>query len=248
MTDRPRLSIVIPCWNEAANLPALLAAWAALWTDEAARTQEPSAWEVVVVNNGSTDDSAALLEAALTVHPFLRVATVDPPNVGYGHGILTGLAAARGDVLAWTHADGQTPPADVLRAWTLWQSLPDRAQVVVKGRRRDRPLGDALFTAGMSVAATALLQTPLHDINAQPKLFPRALFAQFHHAPHDLSLDVYLLWLAKQQQFRVVPLDVHFGVRAHGQSRWATSPRAKARAVRRTLGFLWHLHQTLSKR
>lgn len=233
-----QLSVVIPCWNEAANLPALLEAWAALW-------QPGADWELILVDNGSTDSSEQVLRAALMERPFLRVVTVPSPNIGYGHGILTGLAAAEGDVLAWTHADGQTPPADVLRAWELWKSLPDRQHVLVKGRRRQRPFADAAFTAGMSAWATLLLQTPLHDINAQPKLFARGLYKQFQQPPHDLSLDVYLLWLAKRTGARVHNLDVHFGERAHGQSRWATSARARAKAVQRTLAFLWKLSRSL---
>lgn len=241
MTAAPQLSIVIPCWNEAANLPGLIAAWADLWRDG-------DAWELLLVDNGSTDGTADLLAAARSQHPFLRVVTVPPPNIGYGHGILTGLRAARGDVLAWTHADGQTPPADVLRAWQAWQSSPQPERTIVKGRRRNRPLADAAFTAGMSVWATALLGTPLHDINAQPKLLPRALFQQFVEPPEDLSLDVYLLWLARQLGYRIATIDVRFGARSHGQSRWATSASARARAIRRTIGLLWNLRVKGSSR
>ncbi len=231
---KPQLTIVIPCWNEAAHLPALLTAWAALHV-------AGDAWELILVDNGSTDDSAQILAQALPHYPFLRVVTVPPPNVGYGHGILTGLQLARGDVLAWTHADGQTPPADVLRAWDVWRDSPTPAKTLVKGRRRDRPLADVAFTTGMSLWATALLGTPLHDINAQPKLFPRTLLAEFRDPPQDLSLDVYVLWLARRHGYTVQTLDVAFGPRAHGESRWATSLPARARAVRRTIGLLWQL-------
>ena len=233
---KPSLSIVIPCWNEAANLPALLAAWTELW-------QDGDSWELILVDNGSTDDSAALLAQAQTRLPFLQIATVRAPNIGYGHGILTGLEMARADVLAWTHADGQTPPADVLRAWQTWRDCPVPSRTLVKGQRRDRPLADVAFTTGMSVWATALLGTPLHDINAQPKLFPRALYAEFRDPPLDLSLDVYLLWLARQRHFAIATIDVAFGARTHGQSRWATSGAARMRAVQRTLLLLWQLRR-----
>ena len=232
------LSIVIPCWNEAENLPALIAAWGRLWADGAD-------WELILVDNGSTDGTAALLAEQAAALGFLRVVTVPPPNIGYGHGILTGLAAARGDVLAWTHADGQTPPADVLRAWQIWQRAPLPERTLVKGRRRGRPLAANLFTAGMSVWASALLTTPLHDINAQPKLFPRALLTLFADPPTDLSLDVYLLWLARRHGFALVTLDVQFPPRAHGESRWATSAPARLRAIRRTIGLLWQLRARL---
>ncbi len=236
---RAQLSIVIPCWNESANLPALIAAWAALW--------EPGdGWELILVDNGSTDGSAAILAAATLEHTFLRIATVAPPNVGYGHGILTGLKLAGGETLAWTHADGQTPPADVLRAWQAWRESPQPLQTVVKGRRQGRPLLDRAFTTGMSAWATALLGTPLHDINAQPKLFPRALLAEFRDPPTDLSLDVYLLWLAKRCQYAVLTIDVSFGQRAHGQSRWAATFPSRLRAVRRTIALLWKLRSRVA--
>ena len=233
-----QLSVVIPCWNEAANLPALLAAWTALW-------QDGDAWELILVDNGSTDDSAQILAQAVLALPFLHVATVPPPNIGYGHGILTGLAMAHGEALAWTHADGQTPPADVLRAWDVWRDSPAPQKTLVKGRRRDRPLPDLAFTTGMSVWATALLGTPLHDINAQPKLFPHALLADFRDPPDDLSLDVYLLWLARRHGYAILTIDVAFGARAHGESRWATSLPARMHAVRQTITRLWKLRRNI---
>src|SRR5688572_7995477 len=104
-------SIVVPCWNEAANLPSLISRFCEI-------RRPDSDWELVLVDNGSTDDTAEVLakELVSSERAFIRVATVKPPNVGYGHGILTGLRAAKGSFLAWTHADGQTPPSDVLRA------------------------------------------------------------------------------------------------------------------------------------
>lgn len=228
------LSIVIPCWNEADNLPELLRQWQELW-------QPDAGWELVLVDNGSTDQTAQILAEAQKRLDFLQVVSVPVPNIGYGHGILTGLAYARGEVLAWTHADGQTPPKDVLRAWETWKNAPNPQKTLVKGRRLARPLADQAFTAGMSVWATALLGTPLHDINAQPKLFSRALYRLFQDPPTDLSLDVYLLWLAKRRGFALLTIDVQFGPRAHGHSRWATSAQARLRAVTRTIGVLWGL-------
>ena len=57
---------------------------------------------------------------------FGRVVTV-PVNLGYGHGILSGLREAKGDYLAWTHADLQTDPADVVKAWELLTASPNPA-------------------------------------------------------------------------------------------------------------------------
>jgi len=219
-------SIVVPCFNEAENLPGLVAAFEALRTGDSRDD-----WELVLVDNGSTDGSAHVF-AGLS-RPWLRVVTVPPPNVGYGHGLVTGLREAKGNWLAWTHADGQTPPSDVLRGLALLKS--SGARTIVKGRRVGRPARDIAFTTGMSVAGALLLGRWFDDVNGQPKCFPRALLDDFDAPPTDLSLDLYLLHLARRRGYRLRTIDVVFGARAHGESKWAFSFRSKAKNVARTL-------------
>jgi glycosyltransferase involved in cell wall biosynthesis len=228
----PACSIVVPCFNEAENLPALLAAFHAL-------RRPDSDWELVLVDNGSTDASAEIL--ANCSEPWLLVVTVPRPNIGYGHGIVTGLRAARGALLGWTHADGQTPPADVLRAFELLKNAADPARTLVKGRRRNRPVRDAAFTAGMQLAGLVLLRRSIPDANGQPKVFHRDLLEKMVDPPTDLSLDLYALWLAQSLGWQRLELDVRFGDRLHGESRWAFSWRSKARHIGRTLRFMRRL-------
>ena len=91
------LSIVVPCYNEAGNLPGLINRFLEILA------RRPGV-EVVLVNNGSTDDSAAVFAVRLKPADRVRVVNVSV-NRGYGHGIMAGLRAARGTYLAWTHAD-----------------------------------------------------------------------------------------------------------------------------------------------
>lgn len=230
----PLKSIVVPCYNEAENLPGLIARF------EALTGGQPVDWELVLVDNGSTDDSAAVLARELKMpgRGFARAVTVPAPNVGYGHGIMTGLRAAHGDYLAWTHADGQTPPADVLRAFETLLSSPDPKRTFVKGRRRGRPLKDTLFTLGMQATAAVVLGEHLDDINGQPKAFPRALLELAEAPPVDLSLDLYFFWLAKTHHWSVRTIDVVFGEREHGESKWAFNWKSKARNIARTVKFM----------
>ena len=121
--------------------------------------------EVILDDNGSSDDTADVLAEELTRpgNAFGRTVSVDV-NRGYGFGIMSGLRESRGDVLAWTHADMQTDPKDVLDAYEMFASREDLADSFLMGRRISRPLIDGLFTWGMSAVASVVLgvQTVRH--------------------------------------------------------------------------------------
>lgn len=235
--DRPLMSLVIPCYDEAQTLPLLIAR-----IEESFATGHDS--EVVLVDNGSTDDSPAIM-ASLAGHPIIRTVRVDV-NKGYGYGILAGLRAARGSFLGWTHADMQADPADALTALKLIRSANLDA-LYVKGRRYGRPLQDVVFTLGMSFFETFLLRTPLWDINAQPNIFSRSFYeAVAIDAPDDFSLDLYFYHAARRQRLPILRFPVRFGERVHGMSHWNVDWRAKMRFIRRTVEFSMELRKRIS--
>ncbi len=221
-----KFSLVIPCYNEAANLPLLLERCKALGAREG--------MEVILVDNGSTDDSPAVLARLLPTYPGCRSVRVEV-NQGYGFGILAGLRAAHGDILGWTHADMQTDPLDALRGLVLFET--NDGDIFVKGRRQGRPLIDSVFTIGMSVFETILLRRVMWDINAQPTMFSRSFFESWSKPPYDFSLDLYAYYHALDQGFKARRFPVKFGERANGISHWNVSFRAKWRFIKRTLKF-----------
>jgi polyisoprenyl-phosphate glycosyltransferase len=236
--DSPRLSLVIPCYNEAKNLPLLIAR-----VEE--RFASGAGVEVVLVDNGSSDDSPSLLRERLAGHAVLRSVRVDK-NQGYGFGILSGLRAARGRYLGWSHADMQTDPADALRALELIERSPEPGRVYAKGERYGRPLKDVVFTVGMSAFETALLRRPLWDINAQPNVFPRSFYeAVAPSAPHDFSLDLYFYHEAMRHGLKLVRFPVRFGERAHGVSHWNVDWKSKKKFIERTVKFSLELRKKL---
>ena len=232
-----RLSIVVPCYNEAANLPALFERFGEIL---AGRDDV----ELVVVNNGSRDHSALMIACELDKpeNGFARLVDV-PVNQGYGFGILSGLRQATGQYLAWTHADMQTDPNDVLLGFERLLAEPQPRQCLVRGRRVGRPLVDRAFTVGMGWVASAALATPLYDINAQPKIFHRGLLEHMHDAPWDFSLDLYVLYLAQRRGLTVLEQPVRFGTREHGEAKGGGSLGGKARLTRRTLEYIFHLRR-----
>ncbi|HDR9071802.1 glycosyltransferase family 2 protein [Burkholderia vietnamiensis] len=229
-----KFSLVIPCYNESANLPLLLERCKVL-------TSRADV-EVVLVDNGSTDDSPQVLERLLPDYPNCRSVRVER-NQGYGFGILSGLRAAQGELLGWTHADLQTDPQDAQRGLELFER--HGSNIFVKGRRYGRPLSDVAFTVGMSVFETALLGVSLWDINAQPTMFSRAFFTTWEDPPHDFSLDLYAYYQARRQHLDVHRFPVRFGERAHGISHWNVNWAAKRKFIRRTVDFSLQLKKTL---
>ena len=229
-----RLSLVIPCFNEAANLPLLLS--------RCVEVAKPGEVEVILVDNGSTDDSHGLLAELLPHYRGCRSVRVEK-NQGYGFGILSGLHAAEGQLLGWTHADLQTDPVDARRGFSLFETHGDN--IFVKGRRYGRPLGDTLFTVGMSAFETALLGHPMWDINAQPTLFSRAFFETWREPPHDFSLDLYAYYQAKRAGLPVHRFPVRFGERAHGASHWNLNWAAKRKFIRRTVNFSLQMRKSV---
>jgi glycosyltransferase involved in cell wall biosynthesis len=230
-----KFSLIIPCFNEAANLPLLLERCKEL----AVRRDV----EVVLVDNGSTDSTAEVLENLLPKYLGCRSIRVEK-NQGYGFGIVSGLKAAKGKILGWTHADMQTDPLDSLCGLELFEKHGD--EILVKGRRYGRPYMDVVFTVGMSIFETVLLARPMWDINAQPTMFSREFFESWTDPPDDFSLDLYAYYQAQRYGLKVYRFPVRFGERAHGVSHWNVNWAAKRKFIRRTVDFSLQLKNKLS--
>ena len=226
-------SIVLPCYNEAESLPLLLDSYRSVWRDLPA--------ELLLVDNGSTDNTEQVLGELLArpEYAFARCVTV-PKNRGYGHGVMTGLRAARGAILGVSHADMQCPSSDLFRAYDMLLNSHSM-KAIVKGRRAQRPLPAIVLTTGMTLISSLVLRQKLADINAQPKVFPRELLGQLDAPPDGFELDLYLLYRAKKLGFRIQTIPVVFGTRAHGRSKWAYSLASRRRQITKTLRYIFIL-------
>ena len=225
------LSVVIPCYNEEKNIPLIVSKFSKILE------KSDEEIEVILVNNGSIDDSKSVFEKTISKSELdIKVLNVKK-NIGYGHGILSGLKIAKGDILAWTHADLQTDPADVLVALNEYNRY-NNSQIVIKGKRRNRNFLDSFFTWGMQVYCTIILKTKLNDINAQPKLFSKIFFNQhFSLAPQDFSLDLFLLIKAKKFG-RIKTIDVKFNKRKYGEAKGGGSIKGKVKLIQRTINYI----------
>ncbi|SFD73256.1 glycosyltransferase family 2 protein [Flavobacterium phragmitis] len=231
-----KLSIIIPCYNEEKNISLILNKF-----NEVIKTNEI---EVILVNNGSLDNSEAVFAELVPNYNFARVVKVEI-NQGYGYGITSGLREAKSDFIGYTHADMQTDPADVIKAFDIIKNATNPKNTYVKGDRKKRKFLDQFFTTGMSIFETIYLRTSLWDINAQPNVFHRSFFENLENIPKDFSLDLYLLYMARRKGLDVIRIDVFFPPRIHGESSWNTGLASKWKFIKRTMDFSVKLKKEL---
>jgi hypothetical protein len=127
--DPPYLSLVIPCYNEQENVPTLLT------RVEASMNQLGRSFEVILVDDGSTDQTPQMLAEAQTRLPWLRVLRM-AKNSGQSAGFEAGFTAARGRYIATIDADLQNDPEEVPRLAKLLDETPDADMIT--GWRKDR--------------------------------------------------------------------------------------------------------------
>jgi len=232
-----KLSLIIPCYNESQNLPLLIDRCNDLFCIN-------KNVQIIIVDNGSTDNTTQVLDNLIFGLNFIKKVKVDH-NKGYGHGILSGLKEASGEILCWTHADMQTDICDVLEGLKIFDKESNIKDLFIKGKRRKRPLVDNIFTIGMSVFETVLLRKKMWDINAQPTMFHRSFFLNWSNPPHDFSLDLYAYYLAKKFKLRIKRFPVFFGKRAYGVSHWNIDLLSKYKFIKRTLIYSFKIQKRI---
>jgi glycosyltransferase involved in cell wall biosynthesis len=232
-----KLSIVVPCFNEADNISLILSRFS-----QAIGSREDI--EVLLVNNGSTDNTAQVMAELVPDYSFVRVVDVQV-NQGYGFGVVSGLKEACGEFIGWTHADMQTDPMDIVKALLVIENSEVPHKTYAKGLRKGRPFMDCFFTVGMSIFESIYMTTLLWDINAQPNIFHRSFFDKWDSPPDDFSLDLYALYKAKKFSLDVQRFEVKFPERIHGFSKWNTGFASKWKFIKRTLSFSLKLKKEL---
>lgn len=220
-----KLSIVLPCYNEGTTLAKLLEWYRATF-------RGVDGIELILVDNGSTDNTAQFLQAEMKKsNPFvLKVVTI-AVNQGYGHGMMMGISQAGGEFIAWSHADLQCSPEDVRRLYNAVMEKPAPKKCFGKGYRMNDRGKAVIFTRLQTFLSKIILGCNLEEINAQPKLFHRDFIKEFRRPPKGYQLDVYAYFKAVRKKLETVTVDVCFHKREVGQSRWAYSFYSRARFI-----------------
>jgi len=199
------LSVVIPAWNEEARLPETLRRVVGFLSERGA------AFEVLVVDDGSTDGTAAVVEGFGSPSVRLRRSG---ENRGKGHAVRTGMLEARGDRRLMSDADLSTPIEDLVK---LEDAFARGAQVAIGSRAvpgANVEVRQGAFREGMgrlfNLAVRGLLLPDLRDTQCGFKLFS-ARAAQAAFSPSRLEgfcFDVEVLVAARARGFSIVEVPV----------------------------------------
>jgi glycosyltransferase involved in cell wall biosynthesis len=227
---QPSLSVVIPMFNEEAYARRSVAA------ARAALEETTGDWEVVVVDDASTDGTPGVLEALAREDPRVRVLR-HPVNRRLGGSLRTGLGAASKDLVLYTDAD---LPADLGQLPRLVRLMEYQQADVLAGYRFDRTgegLRRALFARTYNLLIRAAFGLRLRDVNFAFKLVRRSLLQRITLRSEGSFIDAELLVRARNAGAVVIQVGLDYFPRTHGTS-MLSSP-AVILGILRELARLW---------
>ncbi|MGD8317615.1 MAG: glycosyltransferase family 2 protein [Myxococcales bacterium] len=222
-----RLSVVVPCFNEEGNVGRVVTQ-----AVEVGR-RLCRELEIVVVNDGSTDDTAEVLRALRSEFPELEVVT-HAQNRGYGAAVRSGIDRAGMDYVFLTDGDGQFDLQELSGALDML----DQHDVIAGYRalRRDgwwRSLWGRFWTA----LVNRFLGLDVRDANCAFKLVPRSLLSSTELRSDGALISAELLLEARRSELRIGELAVRHYPRTAGRQTGA-SPRVVLTAFRELFGLL----------
>lgn len=230
----PSVSVVFPMFNEEDYIArAVRAARAAL----AGVTDD---WEIVVVDDASTDRTGALADEMAAAETRLRVVH-NGSNRGLGGTLRNGYAAASKELVLYTDAD---LPFDLLELGRAVRLLEYQEADVLAAYRFDRT-GEGFLRTFYSMVYTTLIRTvyglPVKDVNFSFKLFRRSLLERFPLRSEGSFIDAEFLIRARRAGASIIQIGVDYFPRTRGVSR-LSSPRVILRILKEMAGLWPELH------
>jgi glycosyltransferase involved in cell wall biosynthesis len=207
VTQYPRYSIVIPAYNEGGRIPATL--------DSVISCVRRFGWdaEILVVNDGSSDNTAAVVREIAKSAPELRLIE-NPGNRGKGYSVRSGILQALGEVVMFTDADLSSPMEEAQR---LFDAIAAGADIAIGSRWLEssrqthrQPFYRQFFGRCFNAATRAIMRLPFADTQCGFKAFTR-------HAAQTVfqlqtierwGFDPEILFIALKRGFRVVEVPV----------------------------------------
>ena len=216
MSDSPAakptgLSVFFPALNDSGTIASMV-----IRAVQAAAELTPD-YEVIVVNDGSTDATARIVDELARTYPYVR--TIHHPSTrGYGGALQTGFRSATKELIFYTDGDAQYDPAELS---TLWAAMtPDTD--VVNGYKisRSDPLHRVIIGRLYHHIVCTLFALKMRDVDCDFRLMRRAIFERIELEKTSGVICLEMMKKIKDARFRIVEVPVHHYHRAFGKSQF----------------------------
>ena len=208
--ERPLISIVIPAYNESARIGKAL--------DEVLRCVHERNWhaEILVVNDGSTDRTAAVVQEFAQLHPEVRLLN-NPKNRGKGFSVRHGVLQAVGEMVMFTDADLSAPMEEAER---LFDALRQGADIAIGSRWLERkrqtlkqPLYRQFFGRCFNAITRIIMGLPFADTQCGFKAFRRPVAQTIFQLQRieRWGFDPELLFIALKRGYKIQEVPVTWG-------------------------------------
>ena len=223
------LSVFFPAYNDSGTIASLV-----ITARQAARAITPD-FEIIVVNDGSADRTAAVLDELARQYPEVRVVT-HPVNRGYGGALQSGFAAASKEFVFYTDGDAQYDPAEMSVLWAAMRPGID----LVNGYKisRSDPLHRIVIGRLYHHIVKILFGLSVRDVDCDFRLMRRSIFDRVRLTKTSGVICLEMMKKIQDEGFAIAEVPVHHYHRTMGKSQFFNFPRIFATGV--DVAKLWY--------
>ena len=216
MSRPPSLTVFFPAYNDGGTIASLV-----ILALRTASTLTPD-YEVIVVNDGSADATAAVLDELTRVYPKLRVVT-HATNRGYGGALRSGFTAATKDLVFYTDGDAQYDPSEMA---VLWRAMAPGVDLVngYKISRSD-PVHRVMIGRVYHHVVKLMFGLIVRDVDCDFRMMRRSIFDRVRLEKDSGVICLEMMKKIQDAGFKIVEAPVHHYHRAYGRSQFFNVPR-----------------------
>jgi len=216
------LSIFFPAYNDSGTIASVVIA--ALRT---ARRLTPD-HEVIVVNDGSADGTAEILEELASIYPQVRIVTHEQ-NRGYGGALRSGFASATRELIFYTDGDAQYDPSEMEALWRRFDQDVD----LVNGYKisRSDPLHRVIIGRVYHHLVKTMFRLTVRDVDCDFRMMRRSIFDKVQLEKNSGVICLEMMKKITDGRFRIAEVPVHHYHRAYGKSQFFNFRRLYRTAI-----------------
>ncbi len=205
------LSIFFPAYNDAGTIASLV-----ITAFQTASKLTPN-YEIIVVNDGSSDATGSILDELTRVYPQLKIVT-HPTNRGYGGALRSGFSTASKDAIFYTDGDGQYDPSELELLWPKMLARVD----LVNGYKISRSDPWHRIVIGRIYHHTVRIMFGLRvrDVDCDFRLMRRSIFDRVRLEKNSGVICLEMMKKIQDAGFTIVEAPVHHYHRSHGTSQF----------------------------